>query len=105
MPRAPARRFAALRVDPGVVRRIRQAPVHSGGLVLVERDVGTGHQHAADFAAILPEAAEAAVSTELPDAERLRRSRALHVIAPRLWDLLDADVRARAGRADPSRLR
>lgn len=94
--REPDMRFAALRVDPHVVRRIRRAPVRAGELVLVERDVGTGHQHAADLAAVLPEAAEAAISTELPDPERLRRSGALHLIAPRLWDLLGADVRADA---------
>jgi DNA-binding transcriptional regulator YhcF (GntR family) len=89
-------RFVALRVDPDVVRRIRDIPVRPGGLVLVERDVGTGHQHLADLAAVLPEAAEAAVVTDLPDAAQLRCSEALYVIAPRLWDLLEEDVRADA---------
>lgn len=89
-------RFAALRVDPAVVRRIREAPGRAGSLVLVERDVGTGHQHAADLTAVLPEAAEAVVTTDLPDAARLRGSGALYVIAPRLWDLLREDVRADA---------
>lgn len=87
-------RFAALRVDPDVVRRIREGPGRGGSLVLVERDVGTGHQLAADLTAVLPEAAEAVVTTDLPDAERLRRSGTLYIIAPRLWDLLEADVRA-----------
>jgi hypothetical protein len=40
--------------------------------------------------------AQAIVTTDLPDAERLRGSGALHVIAPRLWDLLPEDVRADA---------
>jgi DNA-binding transcriptional regulator YhcF (GntR family) len=87
-------RFAALRVDPAVVQRIREAPGKAGSLVLVERDVGTGHQHAADLAAVLAEAAEAVVTTDLPDAARLRGSDELYVIAPRLWDLLQEDVRA-----------
>jgi hypothetical protein len=85
--------FAALRVDPAVVQRIRNAP-GGGGLVLVERDIGTAHQHAADLTEVLPEAADAVVTTDVPDAERLRRSDKLYVIAPRLWDLLDEDVRA-----------
>jgi hypothetical protein len=89
-------RFAALRVDPAVVQRIREAPGRARGLVLVERDIGTGHQHAADLAAVLAEAADAIVTTDLPDAKRLRRSGKVHVIAPRLWDLLEEDARADA---------
>jgi DNA-binding transcriptional regulator YhcF (GntR family) len=89
-------RFAALRVDPAVIARISEALGRAGSFVLVERDVGTGHQHAADLTAVLGDAAQAIVTTELPDAERLRGSGALHVIAPRLWDLLPEDVRADA---------
>lgn len=77
-----------------MVRRIQKAPALAGGLVLVEGDVGTGHQHAADLAAWLPDPATAAVTTDPPDADRLRESDALYVIAPRLWDLLEHDLQS-----------
>ena len=81
-------RFAALCLDPGIRDEILEAPVDWNGLVLVERDVGTGRQHAADLLAVLRRSVEVTVATSLPGLDELEASDDLFVIAPRLWDAL-----------------
>lgn len=91
--RADDMEFAAIRLDEAVARRIRSRPGNRDEIVVVERDVGTGHAHAADIRRALGESAHITVSTSLPALEELDRSRALHVIAPRLHDSVASAIR------------
>jgi hypothetical protein len=86
-------RFAALRIDPATVKEIRRGRRTRQRLVLVERDVGTGHQHLEDLTEALGSATQTAVSTVLPELEALASSADLYVIAPRLVDQLPDEIR------------
>lgn len=95
--RAADMRFAALRIDPATVEEIRRGLRNRHEMVLVERDVGTGHQHLEDLMESLGSevhtSVSTAVSTALPDLEALASSADLYVIAPRLADLLSDEIR------------
>lgn len=91
--RAADMQFAAIRLDEAVGRRIRDRPDDWEEIVVVERDVGTGHAHAADIGETLGESARMSVTTSLPTLEGLDRSRALYVIAPRLHDSVASEIR------------
>lgn len=92
--RAADMRFAALRIDPETVEEIRQGLRNREKLVLVERDVGTGHQHLEDLKEALGRPVDTAVVTVLPDLEDLASSaNHLYVIAPRLVDQLSGEIR------------
>lgn len=92
--RAVDMRFAALRIDPETVEEIREGLQTRQKLVLVERDVGTGHQHLEDLMEALGEPVDTAVMTVLPDLEALASSPdLLYVIAPRLVDQLSDEIR------------
>jgi hypothetical protein len=86
-------RFAALRIDPATVEKIGRGRRTRQKLVLVERDVGTGHQHLEDLTEELGKPVDTAVSTVLPDLETLASSNDLYVIAPRLVDQLSDEIR------------
>lgn len=91
--RAADMRFAALRIDPATVEEIRRVRPTGQKLVLVERDVGTGHQHLEDLTEALGRPVDTAVSTVLPALEALASSTDLYVIAPRLVDQLSDEIR------------
>jgi DNA-binding transcriptional regulator YhcF (GntR family) len=78
--------FAALRMDPHIPQRVSHAFHGKAPLVMVERDVGTGHQHATDLARLTDPPAEITVTTELPSLDQLDHGPTLFVIAPRLCD-------------------
>lgn len=85
--------FAALRIDPRTVEEVRQGLRTQQNLVLVELDVGTGHQHLEDLMESLGTAAQTSVRMVLPDLEALTSSADLYVIAPRLVDQVPDEIR------------
>jgi hypothetical protein len=100
--RVPDMRFVTLRTDPILADRVRPLIERYGivGAVLVERDIATAHEAAAEMSAILgfavkPVAGDpAGVLAALPQNELL-------LVSPALWDALPPELRALDRVIDP----